>query len=392
MALSRDVPFNSFGNEAITQATIADLNHLVDYKAPKPVTGKNLFRLGVGDPNFQGTGQFSDTIGPFISQFMVAPRRMGAHHLDGLMQTYRTQADGGLDYLTDTASWLAVQQGHTNGNDSANMDPTPRFIRSGRDISQWVHVDLLYQGYLEAVLVLDSFGAPLSPANPYVHSRTQVGFGTFGGPFIQSLMAECGRRALQTQWFQKWQVHRALRPEAFGGLVHFQLASGRYPFLHPQVLNSPAVHQAFSKHGTFLLPMAFPEGSPTHPSYGSGHATVAGACVTILKAMYDESTPIGNLFQPLTASDDGLSLVPYNQSDAGQMTVGGELNKVAMNVAVGRNIAGVHWHSDALQSFLLGEQLAISILQDLKNTMNEFRTTTGNSFIFHDFRGNLVRI
>jgi hypothetical protein len=63
-----------------------------------------------------------------------------------------------------------------------------------------------------------------------------------------------------------------------------------------------------------------------------------------------------------------------------------------MNVAVGRNIAGVHWHSDALQSFLLGEQLAISILQDLKNTMNEFRTTTGNSFIFHDFRGNLVRI
>ncbi len=32
------------------------------------------------------------------------------------------------------------------------------------------------------------------------------------------------------------------------------------------------------------LPMAFQEGSPMHPSYGAGHATVAGACVTILKA------------------------------------------------------------------------------------------------------------
>jgi len=31
-----------------------------------------------------------------------------------------------------------------------------------------------------------------------------------------------------------------------------------------------------------LLPMAFPEGSPIHPAYGAGHATVAGACVTIL--------------------------------------------------------------------------------------------------------------
>ena len=39
--------------------------------------------------------------------------------------------------------------------------------------------------------------------------------------------------------------------------------------------------------GNWLLPMAFPEGSPMHPSYGAGHATVAGACTTILKAWFD---------------------------------------------------------------------------------------------------------
>lgn len=50
-----------------------------------------------------------------------------------------------------------------------------------------------------------------------------------------------------------------------------------------------APDQVAQKYGTYFLPMAFPEGSPTHPSYGSGHATVAGACTTILKAFFDES-------------------------------------------------------------------------------------------------------
>jgi membrane-associated phospholipid phosphatase len=391
MALSRDVPFTQYGSEPTTAAAIAELSSLTNYKAPKPVTGKNLFRLGIGDANFQGTGAFSDTIGPYISQFMLVPRNLGAHQYSAHITTYRSRANGGVDYMTDAASWLAAQRGNTNGNDSANLDPTPRYVRSGRDISQWVHVDLLVQGYLEAVLVLSGTNAPFSPTNPYNNSRTQVGFGTLGMPFIQSLLAEVGRRALQAQWYQKWQVHRTLRPEAFGGLVHYQITQGRYPFLSSQVTNSQAVQQTFSQNGTYFLPMAFPEGSPTHPSYGSGHATVAGACVTILKAMFDESTPITNLLQPVVSSPDGLSLVPYAGADAGLMTVGGELNKVAMNVSVGRNIAGVHWHSDAVQSLFVGEQVAISVLEDVKNTLNEFRTA-GGSFSFHDFRGNPVTI
>jgi hypothetical protein len=83
-------------------------------------------------------------------------------------------------------------------------------------------------------------------------------------------------------------VHRRLRPEEYGGLIQVKLegVSGtkkNYP-IHPQILNSKALADTKSKFGSFLLPMAFPEGSPTHPSYGAGHATVAGACVTILKA------------------------------------------------------------------------------------------------------------
>ena len=117
--------------------------------------------------------------------------------------------------------------------------------------------------------------------------------------------------------------------------------------------------------GNSMLPLAFPEGSPVHPSYGAGHATTAGACVTILKAFFDDTTPIVN---PVAPSDDGSTLVPYTGADADQMTVGGELNKVAANVAIGRNIAGVHWRSDYVESLKLGEQIAISVLRDQRMT------------------------
>jgi hypothetical protein len=67
-------------------------------------------------------------------------------------------------------------------------------------------------------------------------------------------------------------------------------------------------------------------------------------------------------------SDDGSTLVPYTGADADQMTVGGELNKVASNIAIGRNIAGVHWRSDYAESLRLGEQIAISVLRDQRMT------------------------
>jgi hypothetical protein len=145
------------------------------------------------------------------------------------------------------------------------------------------------------------------------------------------------------------------------------------------VLNSQAVGQIFSKYSSYLLPAAYPEGGPQHPSYAEGHGVIAGACVTALKAFFNESFVIAN---PMVASDDGQSLVPYTGSDAGQITVGGELNKLANNVALGRDMAGVHWRSDAEQGLLLGEKVAISILRDQRHTYNEpfsgFRFTKFN--------------
>ncbi len=102
-----------------------------------------------------------------------------------------------------------------------------------------------------------------------------------------------------------------------------------------------------------------------HPAYGAGHATVAGACVTILKAWFDESFVLPN---PVESDAAGMNLIPF----AGQpLTVGGELNKLAANISIGRNAAGVHWRTDYTESIRLGERLAIGLLEEQKLTYNE---------------------
>ncbi len=278
----------------------------------------------------------------------------------------------GVDYMTDQASWLAAQNGQ--GPFASNQaDPNLQYMRNGRGLAAYVHVDVLFEAYFNACLVLIDVGAPLDPNNPYVGSRTQTGFGTFGAPHLKTLVAEVSQRALKAVWYQKWFVHRHLRPEAFGGLVHMtKTGQASYP-LHSDVLNSDAVNHVFAQHGTYFMPHAFPEGCPQHPSYGQGHATVAGACATIVKAWFNDLTTLMSIpgFEIVQASEDGLSLVPYQGSDGNQLTVGGEMNKIAANIGVGRAQAAVHWRYDYADSLPLGEAVAISMLNDMAQNWNE---------------------
>ena len=377
MALLRDVPFSQYGTDLTAQAAIAELRGLSDFRGPKvngKVTAGTLFR------GFTP----GDVIGPYISQYFYPTLTFGAGQIIQQYQTYNP----GADFMTDFPSYLACQNGAPTASDS--LDPTRRYLRNGRDIGAWVHVDVLYQAYFQACLYLVGIGARLNPGNPYAPGNpaavNQTGFGTFGVPYLKGILAGVTSRALKAQWYQKWFLHRALRPEAYGGLVHLKLANIKadYP-IHDDVVNSDAVARTFARNGTYLLPMEFHEGCPQHPAYGSGHATVGGACVTILKAFFDETQVIEN---PVVPSDDGLSLVPYSGADADQMTVGGELNKIASNVAFGRNIAGVHWRTDAEEAMKLGEAVAISVLRDEKACYNEVFP----GFTFTKFDGTKITV
>ncbi len=360
MALLRDVPLGQYATHPLAGEAANDLSRLSDFRGPRVgerVRPATLFR------GFTG----GDGTGPYLSQFLLHPVPFGAQMIEQRLRTVVPD----VDYLTTESEWLDTQNGHVPLLSDQFHTERPAYIRNGRDLGQWVHIDVLFQAYFNAMLILltppegGGMGAPLNTGNPYNDSRTQVGFGTFGGPAIATLVAEVSTRALHAVWFQKWFVHRRLRPEAFAGRVHHRIARGLpYP-IHPDVLNSQAASLVFTRNGTHFLPQAYPEGSPLHPSYGAGHATVAGACVTILKALFDERFEIPD---PVMPDPLGQTLLPYVGLP---LTVGGELNKLAANVAIGRNFAGIHWRSDYAASLRLGEAVAISVLRDQRLTFNE---------------------
>ena len=227
-------------------------------------------------------------------------------------------------------------------------------------------VDVLFQGYFNAALILLGLGPnALDQNNPYLTITNQSPFTSLGGPWLLQILTYASNLALSGAWYQKWRVHRRLRPEVYGGRVHFHQTAGRNYELHSDILNSDAVAKAYSLNGSYFLPMAYTEGSPRHPSYPAGHATVAGACCTVLKAFFNEDFIMPDTVQ---ADASGLSLVPYNDS---ALTLGGEVNKLANNISIGRDAAGVHYRSDGVDGLVVGEQQAIRLLRDQVKLFNE---------------------
>jgi hypothetical protein len=407
MALARDVYFGDYGTDPIVQAAIQSLNtEFPQFGGTLPVNAQNVFR-GI----YPG-----EQVGPYVSQFMWKgnsdPRKApgqgrnasdgyiayGSQVIDQRQQTVQGFAMAGLDadYLYDFPWWLRAQNGEDfRGNDKFDF-AARRFIRNLRDGANYVHFDLVINPWYNAawILLSEPMGSqetgdagavpmrdrefPKDTGNPYdppaPSSPTEGGFATFGDPHVIEVLTEVTGLAFRAVWWQKWGVHRRLRPEEFGGRIDNWLTGRRdYPIDH-SIKNSLLHGMLAPYYGpgdrfpSYLLPQAFPEGAPTHPAYGAGHATVSGACATILKAFFDESKSIES---PVIPSADGLTLLPYAGPGAGDMKVGGEINKLAGNIALFRNAAGVHWRTDYTESLLLGERVAIGLLQELSITFNE---------------------
>lgn len=364
MALCRDVPFGTFNADSTIGEAVADLSSNYSDFPHSPFSGPAI--TVTRDTIFRGITN-GDLTGPYISQFLYKPIQWGSQKLEQVQRIIKKK-----DYLTDYESWLKAQDGENIpvGDDLELPETNVRPILTPRDLAYYVHVDALYQGYLGACLILLGDKNEFDDELPLKSSSTQTGFGTFGGPHILSMVTEVATRALKAVWYQKWGVHRRLRPEAFGGLIHRQKNSSSpsptagltdptppYP-INNKILNSTVLNKIFTKYNSYLFPQAFPEGSPTHPAYGAGHATVAGACVTILKAWFKEDDTIKN---PVKPKADGTGIEPAGGLS---LTVGGELNKVAANIAIGRNWGGVHYRSDYTESILLGEKIAIGVLEE----------------------------
>ncbi len=424
MALLRDLSFDQFDSDPSIAIAAKEMNDLYkkatdDRSDPghlmtgvdvpgsvgmfSKITPQNLFRMGLPGEEF----------GPLVSQFFIRDLSFGTQTITQRQTPYKSY----LNFLTDFPSWLEAQNSgkdingqaypQSNEHSEDNYESKVRYIGTMRDLARFVNKDALHQAYFNAALLLLSGGAKWNYGNPYGDmprgdfGTREAGFGTLGGPHILALVSEVATRALKIVWNQKWQVHLRLRPEAYGGLVHVQnqgvgpRKEKRSYGLPAWVAKTEAAARVRDDCRSLLLPMAFTAGSPTHPAYGAGHATVAGACVTILKAYFQTFDRIDGQVRPKPLSELGERTRPYGaageftcyqtgkapnedevrftlpSSISSQLTIEGELNKLASNVALGRSMGGVHWRTDNTRSLMLGEAIAAHVLADITVDLNE---------------------
>jgi len=371
LALTRDVAFREYGESPLIRAAAADLNACSAPIGPDP--------LGKTTPQtvFRGETR-GDGIGPYLSQFLWLQIPYGVARID---QRYPFPSRA-QSFLTEYPEWLACQRGQRPTH-TLTLDGVPRYISSTRELAEFVHQDFSFQAYMNAALIMLRFGdGALSPTNPYRSSKTQLGDITLGAKNVLSLVAQASLLGQKGSYYHKWLVHRRLRPEVFGGRLETHATGRRSYDIHSDLLRSDAIERVRAANGSCLLPSAFPEGSPTHPSYPSAHAANAGACATVLKAFFDEAFVVP---QPVEASADGSRLEPWQGQT---LTLGNEINKLANNIALGRDAAGVHYRSDSIQGLLVGEEQAIGLLRDYSRTYRERFA----GFQFTRFDGRTVRI
>ena len=460
MALLRDKAVNLFSGGTTSDNDIRDLlallSNFADYRGPVDRNGQVTPQLAFRGGNVNSDGRDTNgrldgsTIGPLVSQFLVIGSRIDSGRgltdqffaeriippgtstglslrRDQGFVTYGTllldqrqnEIRPGLDFMQKYEEWLFIQRGGrpTRKNEFTGKQ---RFVYSLRQLANYVHFDQTFQEYLIAALLILSMQERANrigqdifdPGSPYApgRSKNQEGFVTFGNGHVLALLAEATTRALKAAWNGKWFNQRRLRPETAAGRIHNTLLDRRVTrerynitgdlldTAHGQKLLERVLkfNEATGGEG-YLLPQAFPEGSPMHPSYPAGHATQAGACVTILKALFNEDFEITDGFfgridsnedYAYEPNDDGTALRIYKGPDSGErLTVRGEVNKLAANVSIARNMASVHYRIDYAESVQLGEYVALGMIQEMARSFNPEHSLTLTLF-----NGTKVRI
>lgn len=318
--------------------------------------------------------------GPYLSQFLMQDVKIGLLEFAQLYDTYAP----GQDFMTNSVEFLSVQNG-SNGTGVITLKGTPEYIQTARDMASFVHQDKDQQ-YLNAAWILRSLGVSLDNG---LIDLWQDDFVNKQMVTVCELIQRTLRKALQAAWVVKYGLittgtimpdsNLLCRPEAYAGIL--ELKPGALTSTASSYLTSDASIIALeAANGNYLLPMAYPEGSPMHPTFPAGHATSAIAVCTLLKILFSD----GEMPMPMQI-DTATTLVPYAGGDT--MTVHGELNKLAMNVADGRTMAGVHFIDDN-RAVSLAEAVAEQVFLD---AARESRGT-GLSCSYTNMAGEVVTL
>ncbi|KAJ1630382.1 phosphatidic acid phosphatase type 2/haloperoxidase [Pavlovales sp. CCMP2436] len=387
MQLLRDTKFTDWESSPKVHAIVDFLNGFAAKTTAPTVNGQITPRTLL-----RGGGVPGSTIGPYVSQFMLHDFWYGGTHF---VQKFNIEPDtnNGLTWQ----GWLDIQDGVTKNLPIVPAGEAVR-ARSGRLLERnfWrqqpnpfappphmspsldtpgsnVHSDAPFSWYFNAAQI----AVQMDVGATGIQSSQTSSWATAGDIDVFASVSHVSLVAMRVAWHNKWSMIMKIRPEVFAQRLELarrfpKLVNGRRPIpglaaiqqnmqaaggLLQMVLNDNKNRTGGQE--SLLLALQYPEGSPTHPSHPSGHATVAGACVTVLKAMLETLVegPSGELVplkwgsatrKTVQASALGDALIAYEGEDAAEMTVNGELNKLASNVAHGRAWAGVHFRTDAL--------------------------------------------
>ena len=391
MSMLRDTPLYTIQTEGTPgiKNALAVLNAYLDKKAYTGpleggrVTGKVLFR-GIGK---------GESIGPYVSQLLMLS---SYYNNTKVAQKYQEELD--VEDSVDTEYLVNIQRCRIKNQ--SIFGKNSRYIYSGRMLGSIVHKDALYWAYYNASLILLKNKFQLANmGGPETTSWTDQGV-----PDLLSSIADVSLGALRCAWYTKYNIGLRIRPEIYALRIDQLL---KYPELKKSSVFKTIHYNLNSAQGTLdrvsasnrnnshLLKLMYPEGSPCHPSYPAGHAMVAGACVTVMKAFFKTH---GNDKKPLPWGIDtvhslnGNTKVPYLEPDGKYITLCGELNKLGSNMSHGRNFAGVHYRSDSDMGMILGEKFAICYLQ---SKLQEYYVSgVGNSLSFdlEKLNGDIVHI
>lgn len=339
----RDLPFESYEQDHVCRIAFEELKALgLDAYQNRP--SHQLF----GAP-------WSAQNGYYLSAFLLAdvpkwPARQKQKYPSFLV---------GEDFGVDEGQWQWLQSGEMFMSKPNELKAEVDYLRTGRRLATLVYQDHPTQ-------LFDNVAVQLNQIRFRVLRRRGVwGFHerytpfVFGGiPDLMCHVSVCCKLALDACWLAKWGRFLYPRPEE---VSHWVLLSkdGEPLWMTRQIL---AGSQLLRATGDLkLLSQAYPDGAPIHPSYPAGHAAIAGAAITVIKAFLRPDAELPSGF--VDWEEIGIA-TPVNET----LRVNDELNKLAWNVSFGRSFAGIHFRSDSVSGLLLGEELALQYLSEIKKT------------------------
>lgn len=354
------------------------------------------------DTLFRGIAR-GDVIGPYVSQFFYYETAIGNLKLEQKYQCLDI-SENTISDISNSRYYFGKTEQYFNelwngGLKSSALQTKTKYMTTLLDLMMYINRDQIWEAIFVTTSMFLSRGIPIG-----FHTKSRSpGYARFinlGPVDLYTLMMKATKLAMSATWVWKWSQLRP-RPEEMAYQIHLAKKytssdlSGSMIHFPSELLNNPILEEiAKYNNGKYLMPLGYSQGSPFHPSYPGGHATIAGAMVTIMKAWFNCDCLIPAVVPDLT----GDNLVMYklkNNSGTQYLRIEDELDKIVTNCSHSRNMAGIHYRSDTEVGISIGEQAAISVLQDEVNKYSDeiafrFRKRSGEVVTIANHKNPLV--